>query len=104
LLEVIGLLLLGIAVIGFFFILVRIGPTFVDSIRYFYQQSAKFFFGISLVYLLIFPFIGLAGIALAGIGLALGYVGTETALSTSVNSLDQVHMRQHKEPPTNHAG
>ncbi len=99
-----GLLLLGIAVIGFFLMLVRNGPTLVGSIRYLDQKMAGFIFLISLGYLLIFPIVGLVGVAIAGIGLALGYVGTEPAMSTSIIRPDQVQMSQLKQPPSKGAG
>jgi hypothetical protein len=75
--EIVGLLLLGIAVIGFFFMLVRIGQTFVGSIRSLDQQMAGFIFLVSLGYLLIFPIIGLVGVVTVGLGLAVHFVGTE---------------------------
>jgi hypothetical protein len=104
LLKVAGLLLLGIAVIGFFLMLVRFVPTFVGSIRYFDQKMAGFIFLISLGYLLIFPIVGLVGVAVASIGFALGYVGTEPAASTSMIRPDPVQMSQLKQPPTKGAG
>ncbi|MBE3143416.1 MAG: hypothetical protein IMZ61_05755 [Planctomycetes bacterium] len=97
-------LLLGIAVIGFFIMLVRFVPTLVGSIRYLDQKMAGFIFLISLGYLLIFPIVGLVGVAIAGIGLALGYVGTEPAMSTSIIRPDQVQISQLKQPPTKGAG
>lgn len=105
LLKVAGLLMLGIAVIGFFFMLVRTGPGIVDSFRYLDQQkfAGFIFFGL-LGGLLIFPIVGLVGVAIAGIGLALGYVGTESAVSTSMIRPDQVQMGQLKEPPTKGPG
>jgi hypothetical protein len=104
LLKVVGLPLLGIAVIGFFIMLVRIGPTFIDSFRFLEQQMGGFIFFLSLFYLLIFPVIGLVGAAIAGIGLALGYAGTEPAVSTSMISPDQAQKSQLKGPPTKGAG
>ena len=80
LLKIAGLLLLGIAMIGFFFMLVRIGPTLVGSIRYINQKMSGFIFLLSLGYLLIFPIIGLVGMVIAGIGLALDFIGTENRL------------------------
>ena len=104
LLKIAGLLLLGIAVVGFVLMLVRIGPNFVGSIRYLDQKMAGFIFFMSLGYLSIFPIVGLVGIVIAGIGLALGYVGTEPAMSTSINRPDTVQMSQQKQPPTKSAG
>jgi hypothetical protein len=103
LLEVAGLLLLGIAVIGFFLMLVRSGPTFVGSIRYLDQQMAGFVFLLSLGYLLIFPIIGLVGVAIAGIGLALRFVGTERRVNID-NQIGQITDESAKEPPTKSAG
>jgi hypothetical protein len=103
LLKVAGLLLLGIAMIGFFLMLVRIGPTFIGSIQYLDQKMAGFMFLFSLGYLLIFPIVGLVGVAVAGIGLALGFVGTEH----HVNLDNQIGPRADeaaKEPPTKSAG
>ena len=101
LLKVAGSLLLGVAVMGFFLMLVRIGPTLVGSIQTLgQQQMAGFIFFVSLGYLLIFPIIGLVGVVIAGIGLALGHVGTEAiALKSSAGS-EQVLMGQQNEPPT----
>ncbi len=73
-LTVIGLFLFGIAVIGFFAVLIRIGPTLVGSLQHLNQQMAGFTFLISLIYLLIFPMVGLIGAVLTGIGFALGRV------------------------------
>lgn len=69
-----GLLLLGIALIGFLAVLIRIGPTLVGSLQHLNQQMAGFILLISLMYVLIFPFIGLIGAVMAGIGFALGHV------------------------------
>ncbi len=99
LLEVAGLLLLGIALIGFFLMLVRIGPTFIGSIRSLDQQMAGFIFLSSLGYLLIFPIIGLVGLAIAGIGLALRFVGTERRVNID-NQIGQITDESAKEPPT----
>jgi hypothetical protein len=44
------------------------------------------------------------GAAMAGIGLALGYVGTEPAVSTSIIRPDPAQMSQLNEPPTQRAG
>ncbi len=71
-----GLLLLGIAGIGFLAVLIRIGPTLVGSLQHLNQQMAGFVLFLSLIYLLIFPFIGLIGAVMAGIGFALGHVKT----------------------------
>jgi hypothetical protein len=104
LLKVAGLLLLGIALIGFFVMLVRIGPAFVGSFRYLDQQIGRLILLLQLMWLLIFPVAGLVGAAIAGIGLALGYVGTEPAVSTSIIRPDLAQMSQIKEPPTQRAG
>ncbi|HSO13627.1 MAG TPA: hypothetical protein VLT51_14715 [Anaerolineales bacterium] len=101
LLKVAGSLLLGIAVIGFFFMLVRISPSLVESIRYIDQQKmAGFIFFTLLGYLLFFPILGLTGLVMAGIGFVLGHVGTEAIVSKSLIELDQVQMSQLNEPPT----
>jgi cytochrome b561 len=104
LMKVAGLLLSGIGVIGFIIMLVRIGPGLVDAVQHLDQQFAGFLFILLLVNLLIFPFIGLVGVAIAGIGLVLGYLGTEPAASTSIIRPDHVQMSQHKLPPTKGAG
>jgi hypothetical protein len=88
-------------VIGFFFMLVRIGPSLVESIRYIDQQKmAGFIFFTLLGYLLFFPIVGLIGVVMAGIGFVLGHVGTEAIVSKSLIELDQVRMSQLNEPPT----
>jgi hypothetical protein len=99
-----GWLLLGIAVIGFFFVLVEIGPTFVGSMRYLYQKMAQLTFMITLMYLLIFPILGLVGAVIAGIGFALGYAGTEKASSISIIGPEQGQVSPPEEPSTNGAG
>ena len=104
LLTVSGLLLFGIAAIGFFIMLVRIGPAFIESVRYIDQQMGGFIFLMSLMYLLIFPVIGLAGAVTAGFGLALSYVATGPAASTSIINPNPVQKSQLKEPPTKRAG
>ncbi len=83
LLKIAGLLLLGIAVVGFFFMLVRSGPTLVETIQHLDQKMAGFIFLASLGALLVFPIVGLVGAAIAGIGLILGFVGTERRLVES---------------------
>ena len=80
LLTILGLLLLAIAVIGFFVVLVRVGPLFVETISHLEQQMAGFLFIILLVNLLAFPLVGLLGIAMAGIGLLFRHVSTEPAV------------------------
>lgn len=100
LLIALGMLLLGIAVIGFFVVLVQIGPTFIGSIRHLEQQMGRFIFLISLVYLLIFPVVGLLGTVMTGVGLVLGYIGTGPAVSSSTPAPGQA---QNSQPPTNHA-
>jgi cytochrome b561 len=104
LLKVAGFLLLVIGLIGFLIILVRIGPGLGDAVQHLDQQFAGFIFILLLVNLLIFPFIGLVGIGLAGAGFVLSYVGTEPAVSTSIKRLDQVQTSQPKQPPTKGAG
>ncbi len=99
-----GLLLLVIGVIGFLIMLVRIGPGLGDAVQHLNQQFAGFIFILLLVNLLIFPFIGLVGIVLAGAGFVLSYVGTEPAVSTSIKRPDHVQMSQPKQPPTKGAG
>ena len=96
--KIAGWLLLGIAVIGFFVMLVRAGPTLVEFMRYFYQQMAKLTFILALVYLLIFPILGLVGAVMAGIGFALGYAGTEKASSPSFIALEQGQVSQPEQP------
>ena len=76
LLKIAGLLLLGIAVVGFVFMLVRITPTLVGSIRHLDQNMAGFIFLVSLGSLLFFPIVGLVAVAMTGIGFFLGFVGT----------------------------
>jgi hypothetical protein len=104
LLKVAGLLLLVIGLIGFLIMLVRIGPGLGDAVQHLDQQFAGFIFILLLVNLLIFPFIGLVGIVLAGTGFLLGYLGTEPAVSTSIKRPDHVQMSQPKQPPTKGAG
>lgn len=65
----------------FYLMLVRIGPTFFGSSQYLDQRMAGLVFLTSLIYLLIFPIVGLVGVTIAGIGLALGYVGTEPVVA-----------------------
>jgi cytochrome b561 len=88
-------LLLGIAVIGFCVVLVRIGPALVESAQHLGQQMAGFIFILQLVNLLAFPFVGLLGMVMAGLGLVLGYVGTEPAISTPVFMPAQGQSSQH---------
>ena len=95
LLTVLGLLLLSIAVIGFCVVLVRIGPALVDSAQHLEQQMAGFIFILLLVNLLAFPLVGLLGMVMAGLGLVLGYVGTEPAVSTPAFMPDQEQNSQH---------
>lgn len=77
LLKVGGLLLLAIALIGFFTLLVRLAPTLIESSRYLDQEMAVFVLLISLGSLLCFPIVGLVGVAITGIGFALDFVGTQ---------------------------
>lgn len=100
--KVAGLLLLAISVIGFLVMLVRIGPGLVGSMQYSEQKMAGFIFLLYLANLLIFPVVGLVGAAVAGIGFALGYVGTVHAVSATIITPDQVS--QPMEPPTQGAG
>ena len=105
LLTIPGLLLLAIAVIGFFIVLVRIGPLFVETIlRLGHSQMAGFLFIGLLVNLLFFPLVGLVGIVMAGIGLVFRYVGTEPALSTPASMTDQAQAGQPHGPTQNSAG
>jgi len=103
LLTILGLFLLGIAVIGFLVVLGRIGPTFVDSISHLEQQMGGFIFIISLVNLLAFPLVGLLGIAMAGIGLVFHYIGTEPAVSTPALMADQAQEDQPHKPTKDNA-
>jgi hypothetical protein len=59
---------------------------------------------ITLMYLLIFPILGLVGAVIAGIGFALGYAGTEKASSTSIIAPEQGQVSPPEEPSTNGAG
>ena len=79
LLKIIGLLLVGVAVIGFFIILVQISPTLVESIQHLDQRAGGFTFFISLGYLVVFPMVGLVGVVIGSIGIALSYFGTEAS-------------------------
>jgi hypothetical protein len=103
-LKVAGLLLLVIGLIGFLIMLVRIGPGLGDAVQHLDQQFAGFIFILLLVNVLIFPFIGLVGIGLAGAGFVLGFIGTEPAVPTSISRPDHVQMSQPKQPPTKGAG
>ena len=76
-----GLLLLGIAGVGFVVMLVRVGPDLGDALQHLDQQMAGFIFILLLVNLLIFPLAGLVGAAIAGLGMALSYIGTEPGAS-----------------------
>jgi hypothetical protein len=82
--KIIGLVLVGVAVIGFFIILVRISPTLAESIQHLDQKAGGFTFFISLGYLVVFPIIGLVGVVIGSIGIALSYVGTEASGSKSI--------------------
>ncbi len=95
-----GLLLLGVGLIGFVAMLVRAGPTLAGALQSLDQQMAGFVFLISLVNLLIFPAVGLVGAALAGIGLALGYIGTQPAASTAILGPVPAQMSRPEAPPT----
>lgn len=99
-----GLLLLVIAVIGFFIMLARIGPTIVSSIQQLDQQMAGFIFLVSLGSLLIFPIIGLVGLGMAGIGLVLRLVGTERRVNSNNHQGGQMTDEPAGEPPTKGAG
>jgi len=100
LLKVAGLLLCGIAVIGFFIVLVKIGPTIIESIRYLDEQKmAGLIFLTGLVSLLAFPAIGFLGVVTAVLGFALGYIGTEPAASTSKIDPYQERSDQIEKPP-----
>jgi hypothetical protein len=99
LLKITGLLLLVVGVIGFIFMLVRIGPSALDSLRYLDQQKfAGFVFFMSLGYLVLFPIIGLVGVGLAGIGFVLGLAGTQSTASTQMIHPDIAN--QTEPPPT----
>ena len=98
-----GLLLLGIAIVGFIAMLIKMGPTLLESAQYMGQQQfAGFTFLLSLGYLAIFPVIGLVGLVMAGIGFVLVRVGTEPAAATAIPGMTQ--MGQIKEPPKEGAG
>jgi hypothetical protein len=87
LLKVTGLLLIGVAAVGFFFMLVRFSPAILDTFHSLDQQKfAGFVFFMALGYMLIFPIIGLVGVAITGLGLALGHAGTEPGMSSSMLS------------------
>jgi hypothetical protein len=103
LLKVAGLLLLGIAMIGFFLMLVRISPTLVGSIRHLDQKMSGFIFLASLGNLLLFPIVGLVGVAIAGMGLALGFVGTERRVNSD-DQTERIADESAKKPPTKSAG
>lgn len=61
-----GVLLILIAVIGFFFIMIKGGSTLLESLRYLGQQKmAGLIFASLLVDLLAFRFLGLVGIVIA---------------------------------------
>ena len=102
LLKVVGLLLCGIAVIGFLIMLVRIGPTIIESIQYIEQKMAGLILLTSLSSLLVFPAIGLAGAVIAALGFALGYFGTEPAVPTMMIDIDpsKEQSDQIENPPT----
>lgn len=74
--KIIGLLILVIALIGFFMILVRISPTLLESIQHLDQKAGGFTFLLSLGYLLVFPIVGLVGGVFVAIGFGLSYLGT----------------------------
>ena len=100
LLKVAGLLLCGIAVIGFLIVLVRIGPTIIESIQYIEQKMAGLIFLTSLTSLLVFPVIGFVGAVIATLGFAFGYIGTEPAVSTVKIDPYQERSGQIEKPPT----
>ena len=100
LLRVAGLLLCGIAAIGFLVMLVKIGPTIIESIQYIEQKMAGLIFLTSLTSLLVFPAIGLAGTFIAALGFALDYFGTEPAVSTLMIDPYKEKSGQIKKPPT----
>jgi hypothetical protein len=84
LLKIGGLLLLAIALIGFFILLVRLAPTLVESLRHLDQEMAGFVLLVSLGSLLAFPIIGLVAVAITGIGFALGLVGTQPRVDIDI--------------------
>ena len=82
LLKAIGLLLAGLALLGFIVILVRAGPTLAEALQYPEQRMAGFIVLIVLGYLSVPLVLGLGGAALAGVGFALSYWGTKPAVSS----------------------
>jgi hypothetical protein len=99
LLSILGFLLLAIGTVGFFVVLVQIGPMLVEMIQHLEQKMAGFVFFTSLAYPLFFMIVGLVGAIMAGIGLFLGYMGTELATLSSTTALGQAQNVQHEEPP-----
>ena len=75
--KIAGLLLVVLALAGCIFVLVKTWPTFFEAMLHFEQKSAGFYFFVVLGYFLVFMIIGLTGAVMAGIGLALGYWGTQ---------------------------
>jgi len=101
LLKIAGLLLFVFAIIVFFIQLVRIIPTIIEAIQYIDQQRmAGLILITSLTSLLVFPIIGLVGAVIAALGYAIGYLGTEPAVSTSIISPEQEQNSQLEESPT----
>jgi len=75
--KIVGLLLVGLALVGCIFVLVKTWPTFFDALLNIEQKMAGFFFFIVLGNLLVFIILGFAGLVMTGIGFAFGYWGTQ---------------------------
>jgi hypothetical protein len=85
-LKVIGMLLVGVAIVGFSIMLVKLGPELVRALEYSSEgEFAGFVFLLYLTYLLIFPLFGLVGVILAGISFLFNLWGTEPTV-TDVNA------------------
>jgi len=101
LLKIAGLLLLAFAIIVFFIQLVRMVPTIIEAIQYIdRQRMAGLILITALTSLLVFPIIGLVGAVILALGFAIGYVGTEPAVSASIVNPDQEQNSQLEESPT----
>ncbi len=78
--KVTGWLLIGVAVVGFVIMLIRVGPELVRALENSSEgKFAGFVFLLLLTYLLIFPLLGLVGAILTGIGFLFGRWGTNQA-------------------------
>jgi 2-dehydropantoate 2-reductase len=80
-LKIVGLLMAGLALVGFIFLLAKTAPLLIEVLQHPEQKMAGFIFLVMLGNLSAFLVLGFVGAVLAGIGFACGYWGTQPAIS-----------------------